>query len=292
MKSNVLKIFSGMAFLALCWSCSYDHGVDPIRTRIKGAVVFLSGPPPWYVREARVAIAKKFPPENLITDMVFSDPLSFRRDSSLVAPDTLHYELVAEPGTYSAAGVLWRKSGEPWDIANILGIYTVPGQLSPKTIVISNDQPVADSVDIFADWALSLRDAYIEGDITFKGQWPQDTEILALAYFPIIPRTTLDFLTVKALDIKVPLFREEPYHYRTPVGSGEYKFITMFWKGKTTSIFDIRAIGFYRSPADSLQPQAVCVDPNQTVNNINFEVDFSTLPFGVIFKKEGAPCAQ
>jgi hypothetical protein len=282
-----------MAVVLLFWiGCGYDHGIDPIPYRIKGMVIFNSGPPLWFVREARVAIAKKFPPENLITDLIYSDPLPFERDSSGVWPDTVHYELVAEVGTYAAAGVLWRRSGEPWDIANILGIYTAPGQFTPKPIVVTADKPIADSVNITADWELAKRDAYVEGDITFKSPWPKETEIVAIAFFPIIPRSQIDFLTLKALDINVPLFREGSYHYRTAVGSGEYKFITMFWKGKTTSIFDIRAIGFYRAQSDSSQPQFVCVQSGEEKKNINFEVDFSTLPAGVIYGKQGVPCEQ
>jgi hypothetical protein len=293
MKSKACTFLPWLVILPLLWNgCDYDHGIDPIRTKIKGAVIFVGGPPESYVREARVAVAKKFPPENLATDLIYSDPLVFIRDTSRVEPDTVRYELVAEPGTYAAAGVLWRKSGESWDVANILGIYTIPGQLSPAKVVISADRPVADSVNIFADWALAKRDAIISGKIAFKNKWPEDTEIVALAYFPIIPREQIDFLTVKALDINVPLFRENSYDYRTAVSSGEYKFIALFWKGRTTSIFDIRAIGFYHCEKDSLLPQAVAVEKDQTKSGVDFEVDFSTLPHGVNFRKDGAPCPQ
>jgi hypothetical protein len=246
--------------LLLWGGCSYDHGIDPIPYRVKGTVIFDNVVPPWYVREARIALAKKFPPENLATDLIYSDPLQFKRDTSRTQPDTLHYELVVDPGTYPAAGVLWRKSGESWDIANILGIYGLDltsGSLSPKSIVINDAHPIADSVDMFASWELTKRDAIIEGDISFKGEWPQGpegTEIVAVAFFPIIPKTQLDFLSVKALDINVPLFQAAPYHYRTAVGSGDYKFIALFWKGRKTSIFDIRTIGFYNCPNDSLRP--------------------------------------
>jgi hypothetical protein len=276
--------------------CSYDHGVEPIPYRVKGMVIFDNILPPWYVREARIALAKKFPPENLATDLIYSDPLQFNRDSSRVAPDTLHYELVVDAGYYPAAGVLWRKSGEAWDIANILGVYGIDfstGSLSPKPIVINDAHQIADSVNVYATWELTKRDAFIEGDITFKGEWPQGpegTEIVALAFFPIVPKTQLDFLSVKALDINVPLFRQEPFHYRTAVGSGDYKFIAMFWKGKKTSIFDIRTIGFYHCPNDSLRPRPVQVAANETKNGIDFSVDFSTLPGGVNYIKDGGDC--
>jgi hypothetical protein len=285
-----------LLLLLLGGGCSYDHGVDPIPYRVKGMVIFDDVLPPWYVREARIALAKKFPPENLATDLIYSDPLQFNRDSSRVGPDTLHYELVVDPGHYPAAGVLWRKSGAAWDIANILGVYGIDfntGSLSPQPIVINDAQPIADSVNVYATWDLTKRDAIIEGDITFTGEWPQGpegTEIVALAFFPIVPKTQLDFLSVKALDINVPLFRQEPFHYRTAVGSGDYKFIALFWKGKKTSIFDIRTIGFYHCPNDLLRPRPVQVAANETKSGIDFSVDFSTLPGGVNYKKDGGDC--
>ena len=295
MKSQILMRLIGWTLLLLLLGggCQYDHGIEPIPYRIKGTVIFNGGAPPWYVREARIAIAKKFPPENLATDLIYSDPLQFNRDSSRVEPDTINYELVVDPGDYPAAGVLWRKSGAAWDIANILGLYGLDftsGSLSPKGITIDDDHPIADSVNIFASWELTKRDAVIEGAIRFKGEWPRDTEIVAVAFFPIVPRTSLDFLSVKALDINVPLFRAAPFHYRTAVGSGDYKFIALFWKGKTTSIFDIRTIGFYNCPDDSLRPKALRVNPDETKSGIDFNVDFSTLPAGVNFKKDGADC--
>lgn len=292
MRYKNLKRLSKWTLLLLFVGCGYDHGVDPIPYRIKGTVIFNSVPP-WYVREARIALAKRFPPENLATDLVYSDPLQFNRDTTRTQPDTLHYELVVDPGTYPAAGVLWRKSGASWDIANILGVYGIDfstGSLSPKPIVINDAHQIADSVNIFASWELTKRDAIIEGDLTFKGAWPRDTEIVAVAFFPIVPRTQLDFLSVKALDINVPLFRTQPFHYRTAVGSGDYKFIALFWKGKNTSIFDIRTVGFYRCSGDSLLPKSVQVAASASQSAIDFSVDFSTLPTGVNFKKDGADC--
>ena len=297
MKYKISKPLLALTLPLLLWGgCSYDHGIDPIPYRIKGTVVFDGVIPPWYVREARVASAKRFPPENLATDLIYSDPLQFNRDTLRTEPDTLHYDLVVDPGTYPAVGVLWRKSGASWDIANILGIYGIDftgGSLSPKQITINDEQPIADSINVLASWDLTKRDAIIEGDITFQGEWPQGpegTEIVAIAFFPIIPKTQLDFLSVKALDINVPLFQKTPYHYRTAVGSGDYKFIALFWKGRKTSIFDIRTIGFYNCPNDPLRPKPLTVAPNATKSGIDFTVDFATLPAGVNFIKDGGDC--
>lgn len=269
-------------FAALCAfalfvavSCNYDHGIDPIRTKISGHVTFM-GQAPWYVSEVRVAVAKRFPPVDLTQDLLYSEQLPKNQNR-------VDYEILAAPGVYAAAGVIWRRGGEAWTLSNILGLYTEPGSFVPASIIISQEVPVADSVDMLANWDLALRDAYIEGDVTFVGQWPADTEILALAMFSIVPQSQLDFLSVKALDINVPL-RVPSFHYRTPVTSGEYKFISIFWKGKNTSLFDIRAIGFYRSPADTTKPGSVSVGSGATASGIDFIADFNTLPDGVRYK--------
>ncbi len=279
------------AALLLASTCSLDHGLGPIETEIRGHVLF-QHPPPAYAAEVRVVATKRFPPENLSSDVVFSNRVEFRRDLAAGQIDTVAYRIVADPGTYPAVGVLWRRSGEPWEITNILGIYTDPLQFTPKPVTLDEANPVADSVDILADWNLAYRDALVEGDISFHGEWPQDTEIMALGMFPIVPRTQLEFLTVKVLDIAIPLFRTEPFHYRTAVASGEYKFIAVFWKGKGSQIFNIKAVGFHACPEDSTLPRAIQVAPGETVTGVDIHVDFSTLPGGVFYRKDGAPCSQ
>ncbi len=276
--------------VAVLWSaCEIDHGLRPIETRILGKILFQNAPPP-YAAEARVVATRRFPPENLTSDVVFSDPLPFRRDGDAGQIDTVRYELVVEAGEYPAVGVLWRRGGEEWNITNVLGIYTDPLQFAPRPVIIDEQQPVAENVDILADWELAYRDAYIEGNLYFVGDWPENTEILALGMFPIIPKSQIEFLTIKALDITIPLFRNEPYHYRTPVASGTYPFIAVFWKGKGSAVFDIKAVGFYACPTDSTVPRSVQVASGETVTGVDIVVDFSTLPGGVKYQKQGGSC--
>jgi len=270
-------------------SCNYDHGMDPVRTRMVGEVIF-ENTPPEYVREAAFIAAKKLPPDNLLTDVVFSDPLVFDRDPNRTTPDTVKFDLIADAGKYAAAGVLWRKKNEPWDIANILGIYTEPGQITPKEIELTAEYPVEDSINISANWNLANRDSYIEGTITFADEWPANTEIVALTYFSQIPRNAFEYIIyLKGLDINVKKFAQS-YHYRSAVNSGEFKFISLFWYGKGGSLNDIRAVGFYHCPGDSLNPRALTAPANGEVQGVDFTVRFSSLPNGVIFCKNCPPC--
>jgi hypothetical protein len=274
MKSKYVAVF--LPVLRLLWisaGCDYDHGIDPIRTKISGEITFV-GSPPGNISEVRVAVAKRFPPVDLTQDLLYSEQLPKNQT-------TVRYEILAAPGTYAATGVLWRRSGEAWTLSNLLALYTVPLSFSPAPVTVPPaTQPQPDAVNMSVDWELAKRDAYIEGDITFAGAMPLDTEIMAIAMFPIIPRTQFEFLTVKALDLNVPLGVQR-FHYRTPVASGEYKFVSVFWKGKSGSIFDVRAIGFYRSAADTTKPGSVTVASGGTATGINLVADFNTLPAGV-----------
>ncbi|MGH7455046.1 MAG: hypothetical protein ACRENG_27070, partial [bacterium] len=167
MRSQIQTRLLALALLVLlAGGCSYDHGLDPVPSRIKGMIIFEGGPPPFYVREARLVVAKKVPPENFTTDVILSDPLPFNRDASHTGPDTVHYEVVVEPGTYAITAMLWRREGQAWNIANILGLYGVDftkQEFTPKEVVIDKDHPVADSVDVRAYWLFTKRDASIGG---------------------------------------------------------------------------------------------------------------------------------
>jgi hypothetical protein len=293
MKPHLVRKFALPTLLilfVLIASCDYDHGMDPVRSRIRGEVIFNNTPAPEHVREVAFVAVKKLPPDNLLTDVVFSDPLPINIDPNRVAPDTVRFDIVADMGHYDAAGVLWRRKGEAWDIANILGLYTLPGQITPQTIELTAEQPVADSVIVNANWDLAKRDAIIEGDITFEDDWPANTEIVAVTFFPIVPRTQFDYIVfLKALDINVKKF-VKTYHYRTAVTSGEYKFIALFWFGKGGSLANIRAVGFHSCPTDSLRPRPVSVAPGATLSGVDFNVRFSSLPNGVNFCKDCGDC--
>lgn len=260
------------------WSCSVDHGIEEIKTKITGRVIFVdSQNRPAYADQARVVAVYQFPPTGL-GDVLYSNTLPAGRDTS-------KFEILAQKGTYAALGVLWRRVGEGWSFSNLLGLYTAPSELAPKPVTVSDENPVAANIDIYGTWALALRDARIEGDITFIGEWPKDTEILGLAAFPIVPNlnNASDLLQLRAIDIAIPLFVDN-YHYRLSLAHGTYKFIALFWKGTSTPFEKIRPIGFYAVPGNPTRPAEITLGPDEKVTGISFIADFSTLPNGIPYE--------
>lgn len=285
------------AVLALALlGCGSDHGVEPVRTKVTGDIIFTGPTPPAYVAEVVVVLVKKLPPENLLSEVIYSPPLVFDRSKPAGRDDTLRYELFADPGVYAAAGVLWRKSGQSWDIANILGVHLDPTKIFElKQVVVREDQPVADSVNVLANWDFASRDAIITGKITYADPWPANSQAVAVAAVGVIPPGGPAFLpsvlgNLKGLNFTLGLFKPEE-QYRLAVNAGEIKFLTLFWYGKG-QFLDIRAVGLYHCGETNGQfiPKPVKAVNDSVVTNIDFEVRFSTLPAGINYCKVCPPC--
>jgi hypothetical protein len=310
MKLKIVLSLLAVGVLSALWlSCEYDHGVDPIRTKIKGSVIFTGAFPQNVIgfrSEARLVIVKKLPPENLTTDVI-SEPLPFNRFKDPSVNDTVNYELLVEPGVYPIAGILFRPSGEALNIANIMGLYLkITPNFTIDTRIEVNEPPGVEGVNIFANWDLARRDAAISGTINFKGPWRHDTNFFVLACYSNIPKNSLEFFTEWILAGKAAfqlIFQSTPVNslpYTVRVNSqlgdstafGKYKFTSLFWIGKNTSLADIRAIGFYRCDGDSTLPRFAATVKDSTTSGIDFSADFSKLPAGVNYRKDGAPCPQ
>ncbi len=284
--------------------CDYDHGIDPIRTKLKGNIIF-TGAYPGNVTEARLVVVKNLPPVNLTTDVIFSEPLPFSRGKLPGIDDTLRYELVVEAGIYPIAGVLWRPQGGTWDIANIIGLYLKfnPINFTIDTEIEVSQPPGAEGINITANWDLAKRDAQITGVIDFKGAWRDDTDFFALGCYSKIPQNSIEYLTEllagnAAFQLVFQSTPVDSLRYTIDVNSqagdaaekGKYHFIALFWKGKAASLSDIRAIGFYRCDNDTLLPRVAASDSASTTSGIDFSADFSKLPVGAIYRSVAAPC--
>ena len=279
MRRIILLLLLCAAILVL--SCEFDHGLGPSKTRITGKVLFVdTSLRPSNVDEVRVIAVSQLPPSGF-GDIYFSNAVRFDQD-------TATYEIQLPAGNFPATGVLWKPRGKDWAITNLLGLYgfTPPVAFSLKSVQITNEQPVAENIDVYALWAFSQFDAGIEGKLKLTGAWPSNTDVVLLGALIAVPDLKNLDLSVIGLLGGLPLPITKPAtdsdserNYAISVRNGDYKFIGVFWKGKGSN--NIRCIGFYRDPANTTRPGSTSVPKDGKVSGFDLAADFSTLPDGV-----------
>lgn len=262
-----------LAFSLLCFlgACSYDHGIDPVFSKITGKVVFVGEMPP-NTDQVRVAVAVNFPPTDL-SELLTSDALP-------KGLDTVAYEILVPYGEYSAVGVIWKAKNASWSLTDILGIYSDVSGFLPKSVRVTPQEPVADSVDIVADYRLVTRGAHMSGQITFVGEWPQETEIVAVAAFRREPRTIFDLLDPENISGFGLVPKGVPvYDYRISVAPGTYSYVAVFWvqKIRQGEFPRFAVIGFYPDPGDPEKPGQVEVALGETATGIDITADFDLI---------------
>jgi hypothetical protein len=264
--------------LCLVLSCEFDQGLGPSKTRIAGRVIFLDpASRPGNIDEVRVVALANLPPTGF-GDVYFSNAVRFDLD-------TASFEISVPVGTYPAVGVLWKARGKEWAFSNLLGIYGVklPLEFSLRQVQVTKEHPIVDNVEIAALWSFAQFDGTIQGELTFAGNWPEDTEAVLLGVFAEIPDLNNIANSLGLLGgIPLPITSGgKARAYETSVRNGDYKFIGVFWKGKNIKWENIRCVGFYPDPVNPTRPGIVSVPPGGTVTGINFVADFATLPDGV-----------
>ena len=278
MKKFYLFVFVALFAALLFNACEFDQGLGLSPSKITGNVIFLGSPDTTIsVDEVRVVAAAQFPPTG-VADIFFSNAVNFGRD-------TASYEIVVPYGNYPAIAVLWKPRGEDWALESLLGFYGFkpPLQADLLGVELTEQHPVASNVDIFGLWNFAQFDARVEGDLTFVGTWPEDTEMVLLGGFNRVPDldnllTALGFLG--GINFTLPR-NVSAHHYEMAVRNGEYQFLGIFWKGRNIGWDKIRCIGFYRAPDDPAKPGKFTVGPSGRITGINFIADFNTLPDGV-----------
>jgi hypothetical protein len=279
---NAPFLLIGALVQCALWSCELDQGLGPSQTRISGKVIFVYSDStksrPENIDEVRVVATANLPPTGF-GDVYFSNPVRFD-------VDTTTYEIAAPVGVYPAIGVLWKPRGRDWSFTNLLGIYglRLPFEFDVKPVELTKQNPLANSVDLFALWSFSQFDARVEGELTVIGAWPPDTEIVLLGAFINVPDLSNvgNLLgSLGGLPLPVSPSSDAKRPYETAVRNGEYKFIALFWKGKNIDWDEIRLLGYYRDLQDPSKPGHIIVPAQGGISDINFTADFTTLPAGL-----------
>lgn len=276
MKKYYLLLLPIAVLVVLIVGCEIDHGLYPIRYVIKGKVIFFKGSPPANTDRVEVFALKEFPPKDPQNLLYLGQSGAL----NLAAGNEVNYEIQVSPTTYQLVAVLWKEKGRDWSLTGLLGFYT--GGLTtilPDSVMVSKEQPVADSVDIFANWEVVSKESVIAGRITYQGPWPEDTQLLLLAIYKAQPVSDISYLLLENVDYTQPIFVDSS-SYRLPVNSGVYNYVVLFWVGKKIKkLTDLVPIGVYEAPENPGSPGRVTVEPGEVKSNVDIHVDFNSIQF-------------
>lgn len=276
MRKIYITFYLIIILLLLTANCQIDHGLYPISYSIKGKVLFLKGKPPENTDRIEVFALKEFPPKDPQNFLYLgqSGSLDFTQGNEV------DYEIQVSRTSYQMIGVLWKEKGQDWNLTGLLGFYTGGLQsIFPDSVVITKENPVAKNVNIYANWETVSKDAFIAGRITYNGKWPEDTQLLLLAIYPIKPTSDFQFLLFENVDYTQSVSVDSS-SYRLAVNSGVYNYVVLYWVGKSISkLTDLVELGHYESLQNPGQPGRVEVDPGKGIENIDIHVDFNKIDF-------------
>ncbi|MFQ5633039.1 MAG: hypothetical protein ACE5I1_30090, partial [bacterium] len=254
-----------------------DQGLGVLGSRISGQVVYLGADSrPDNIDEVRVVAVANFPPSGL-SDVFFSEAIPFEQD-------TTQYDILLPLGEYPAVGVLWKPRGKDWSFTSLLGFYGFepPASASLLPVNLTQDEPIATNIDLFALWELAKLDGEISGTVTFQGDLPENTDTVLLGAFTGVPDLTnvISLLGILGgLPLPVPLNNIAPgnrYEYALPARSDAYKFVGAFWIGKG-GFETIQLVGFYPDVQNPALPGEFILPENGAIPNVDFVADFRNL---------------
>ena len=137
--------------LLLFFSCSVDHGLGTLDSRITGKVVFLNRDKmPSYVESVRIVAIVHLPPQSL-GDVVITNT------SVNLSKETPTYYIPAPLAEYELIAAIWKEKGKTWNYSNILSFYgfdPINYTVEYKKVGLTKAQPVAENIDIYCDWSL------------------------------------------------------------------------------------------------------------------------------------------
>ena len=259
--------------VCLLTACSIDHGIRPQLglPTITGTVVF-KGQPPENTDWVLVVASRDFPPTDVVElSLAQSDHLPTDADSAEYRIELPGF------GRYAAVAAIWKAVDEPLVFSDVLGIYGVSlsgGIFLPDSVDVTADSPVAEGIDLVADYAAVNRGAVLSGTITYAGPWPGNTELIGVAAYENRPVNLIDFFSVASLNISLPL-HVDAHDYRLAVPPGTYRYVVVLWKARGTSIFAFRELGFFAVQPGSGMPGEVTVAQGDTARSVDIQVDFA-----------------
>ncbi|MBN1479503.1 hypothetical protein JXA70_04455 [candidate division KSB1 bacterium] len=248
---------------------SFVVKLGSITSGIKGTVSFI-GNWPAPAAEVRLITATVFPPA--MDELIIGEEIS--ADAS-----NHKYVFYLKPDTYKVVGVVWRAAGTSWDLMSICGAYFAgKDSLAPSEVVLSDDNSFAENINIVVNRskARKITETYIEGNITFQGEWPADVteaRVIATTKLVLWPPTLPTMLDLAFSD-PIPVGTTAT-SYRMRAFPGQFVAIgVIFLKGdEQLTINDI----LYSNDVGALaaeEEDAFEVVENAVVSGKDFTVEF------------------
>ncbi|MBN1154954.1 hypothetical protein JXB12_08580 [candidate division KSB1 bacterium] len=276
MRNIVFFLLISCIVMIVLYSCEVDHGLKPETYKIKGKILFAHGEPPENTGRIEVFAIKEFPPQDPQNFLYLSrsGPLNFN------AGNQISYEILVSPTDYDLVGLVWREKDKDWDLTGLMGFYTGEGSsLLPVTVEVSKEERIASDINIYAIWDRVSKDTKIRGNITYEGEWPEDTQLLLLAIYTIAPTSEIGYLLFENVDYTQSLFVESS-DYELAVNTGVYNYIVLYWIGKNISdLSDLIVLGVYENPSTPGQPGTIDVRSGEEADHVDIHVNFESIDF-------------
>ncbi|MBN1782855.1 hypothetical protein JW948_17100 [bacterium] len=263
MKSRGLIIC--LCILALLFGCDVDHGLEPMPGRLEVKAMF-RGTPPADTQGAYLIVAPQFPPRAI--NELFQSP-----NSLPVGQDTVLTGIDLPYGHYEAYGLWWYSKDTRSNLADLLYLPMDLLTGEPIGFDITPEQPLVQRT-MKPNWDNMNRDASIRGTVHFLGDFPQESDITAVAAFHAEPKSVIHYLVwLKSIDITI-----EPgvksHDFILPVKSGQIGYIAIFWLPKNAPIYDIQIVAECYDPDHPDEFWEKVLAPGETVEGVQINVDW------------------
>ena len=248
--------------------CDVDHGLAPLPGKLKTRVAF-RGTPPENTQGVYLIVAPEFPPHAI--NELFQSPNSLPTNQ-----DTVWTEIDLPYGHYEAFGLWWYSKDTRSNLADILTMPFDGVTQEPIGFDVTPDQPVVEKV-LNANWNNMKRDAELKGTVHFEGDFPENTDIIAVAAFTYQPTTAIQYLVwMKSIDITI-IPGVKSHQFVLPVKSGFIGYIAVFWLAENAALTDVQIVAEARDPDDETELWEKTIAANQTIDDIQIHVDWNNL---------------
>ncbi len=261
-------LFILTTILILQSGCDVDHGLAPLPGKLNARVAF-RGTPPEDTQGVYLIVAPEFPPHAI--NELFQSP-----NSLPTGQDTVWTEIDLPYGHYEAFGLWWYSKDTRSNLADILSLPFDGVTQTPIGFDLTPDQPVV-TKELNANWNNMNRDASLKGTVHFEGEFPLNTDIVAIAAFTNQPSTMLQYLVwMKSIDITIEP-GEKNHQFTLPIKSGFIGYIAVFWLAENAALTDVQIVAEARDPDDETKLWKKTVAADETIENIEITVDWETV---------------